>query len=133
MTLPRISYTEARRLVDIVIDEKGPEYVYTEETRYDDDGYEYTAPRYFHADGSPGCIVGHVLALRGIDPAGVSEGETPDCQPWTLTDTTQAFFRELQGQQDSGHPWGEARDVALASGDYAERNPLPTPRRPFTP
>lgn len=108
---------EARELLQRAVDEKGADYVYVPE----DGGLGKC--QYFHNEGGervPGCIIGHVLAYKGVtyDTLGgrflnrmsvtylASNGTVAD-----LSDTPHSVLsalRAAQDTQDDGATWSEA-------------------------
>lgn len=105
---------------------KGEDYVYT--TPEGDKGSEDYQPvcLYVHGD-QPGCIVGHVLHAAGVplDNLGRYEGDDATVAIRTLIDdetiasdlTVGRLLRAVQDRQDSGIPWGQAVQQALAEPD----------------
>lgn len=96
---------EAVQLVREVIAEKG------EETRA---GCTYAYP-----DGTPCCIVGHVLYRLGEDIAALPDiriGSKPSLMHIKSVDFTHAalaFLTHLQDEQDAGENWGTALESAF--------------------
>jgi hypothetical protein len=102
-------------------------------------GADYEYPRaggecfYFEPDGTPSCLIGNVLAQKGVkleDFVVIEDG-----QPWDLnsgesvfsldaygfiktTGETQDILTRAQRMQDDGYSWGEALDLATMGVDY---------------
>jgi hypothetical protein len=108
-----ISYDEALELLDRAVAERGEDYVY--------DG----ACEYFQcdADNQPGCIVGHVLAYKGMDPElldklGLNSTKlayvADKSEVLKLDIKTKVLLDEVQNRQDTGIPWGKAVSTSRA-------------------
>lgn len=131
------SAAEARELIRRAVREKGADYVYTE-TPGEDCHYFEDENRQTLVDGAdptqvkPGCIVGHVLAYKGFDPAADPDkarlienfdvfalaGVNPhgDVDPTRVVieaprEVVQ-MLKAAQNCQDEGHTWGEAERQA---------------------
>lgn len=144
--------TEARLLIRRAVREKGEDYIYAEvpgeDCHYFEDENKHTV-----ADGAeptkvkPGCIVGHILAYKGFDPAadpevarrienfdvyalaGVSPyggSVDPDRVVIEAPRDVVQMLKAAQNCQDDGHTWGEAArqaDTARLAWDQATRTP----------
>lgn len=109
-----------------VIAEKGEDYVYPRAGR----GSTGDGCRYFENDGSPSCIVGHLLAKRGVtydalltlkfgaemnestSASGLVGARVIDLDP-SQADLLREFLVDVQALQDMGVAWGKAFSVAL--------------------
>lgn len=114
-----ITAAEARELLTRAVEEMGAEYVYP------DPGH----CRYFNDDGTPSCLVGHVLAYKGV--AAVTFADRIDnettvdgLRSWMLTadDRTARALRAAQAKQDSGEDWGTALAAAVHLLEKADRS-----------
>lgn len=102
-----LTYKEAVELLDRAVAERGEDYVYPDEERtWVEDC------RYFF-DGHPSCIIGHVLAYKGIGAEQARDCEGTDAgvviskffEPET---DVKLLFLRAQGMQDRRYPWGHA-------------------------
>lgn len=104
--MAKLSKSEAQRLVHEII--KGKE------------DFVYLPPDaqcvYFY-EGAPSCLVGHVMAKRGIKPEEVTEHETPDAMSELFTKGAAEYLTAIQAHQDLQIPWGEAVAVAEREQD----------------
>lgn len=104
-----LDYDTALALLERAVAEKGADYAYPR---------SYCV--YFEPDGSPSCIVGHVLAYMGVTRRDVLDwNRSPVLTLCSLEVIeadylTQRLLVLTQMHQDSGTPWGEA--VAKAKG-----------------
>jgi hypothetical protein len=97
-------------VVRLVLEAKGPDYIYDPPPRYNADLGDFVRwPRYFNLDGQPEDIVGHVLAYHGYGPGDVVEYAAVDdrrfpYQPWFrgFDVLARALLVEIQRQQDLG-------------------------------
>lgn len=117
----QLSYESAQTLLRRAVMEKGADHRFEPEVPDEADSYYY-----FHPDtGQPGCIVGHVLAYRGITPEDLADANSGTgfgsllratkvvaCDPLART-----LLITAQDEQDAGYTWGEAVKIAV---DYAE-------------
>lgn len=110
MTSRYIGADEALAALEAVVAEGGEDYVYPDEEK-DHDGM----CRYVRKDGTPSCIVGHVVTL--LDPEllpllATKEGAAALSLgfPDKLHFTNQAaqVLDAAQQEQDNGKTWGEA-------------------------
>lgn len=128
----RLTRPLVRAALDRAVARKGVDYVYTEGL-YPDDNYVYV-----NSDGTPGCIVGHVLIDLGV-PADQFTGKMQGLFG-AMEDVNISQFDvikgaldiefadkkvlnaliEAQDKQDNGHPWGFARDRAVAILDRVD-------------
>ena len=111
-----ITAAEARELLTRAVEEKGADYVYPRSVD------EALGCAYFEDDGTPSCIVGHVLAYKGVT---LETLPLPDfdnnASVWALQrsgfleadDRASEALRRAQGRQDGGGDWGEALSIAL--------------------
>lgn len=98
-----ISLEEARVIMRSLVLAKGEDYVYPRANS--------GSCSYFEED-KPSCIVGHLLAVLGVDSDSVTEGESayalvPAHFPATA-DYVVEGLNEAQRVQDTGSTWGEA-------------------------
>lgn len=143
-----INYDEAARLLKEQVQKRGSDYVYTPVTVLDDEGYvEDESCMYFNPeDGSPSCIVGHVVAdlgltldtlvevaterYSGASAQYLNNGAIADTLTGALMETerldlyftpsAEKLLRRAQSNQDAGHSWGWAVQRALDSVDNEE-------------
>ena len=121
-----LTLSDAKAMIDEIISEKPVDYSYTEDPK--------TAERnagvvngdgpsngcfYAHADGSPGCIVGHVIHklkpefdLMSIETAFVAHALDRAGIEWDGPVIT--YLAEIQQRQDSGITWRNATDQVNA-------------------
>lgn len=109
-----ITRDEARALLAEVVAEKGGDYVYPRANMSDSDGNSALCV-YFEPDGSPSCIVGHLLARKGItlstlgdDSNQVGVSSLVDDGILACDKITADALYEAQASQDGGDTWGEA-------------------------
>lgn len=128
-SLVSLTLREAIDLTKRAIRAKGWDYVYP--------SWEEQNCLNFEEDGSPSCVVGHVLSYRGVTLQGLKlkdaewnctynyynqsgitsmRGEVVD-----VDDETEVFLNALQMSQDSGFTWGNAYITALREL-YSYRN-----------
>lgn len=107
----KLGYDEAIELLDRAVKEKGADYIY--EHRADEASED--ACLYFY-DGKPSCIVGHVLAYKGLT------GEQAELLDFEGTgifylqgngyldvdERTLKTLARAQQDQDHGNSWGVA-------------------------
>jgi len=104
---------EAKCLAQEVVTEAGEDFVYVRA-----DGY----CRYFAADRKPDCLIGRMLARKGLKAKDLNEKE----HGWYVRslrsealgvlecdDRTMDFLAFLQMYQDQGEPWGQVLRRAL--------------------
>lgn len=86
------------------------------------EGYVYEPDpfcMYFNPDGSPSCIVGHVLVRHGITALQVGTLNYSRAKRLSaegvldVDDRAENLLESVQGMQDKGIPWGEALTAAL--------------------
>jgi hypothetical protein len=110
VVLPKLSYDEALELLYRAIAEKGPDYVYEKTST----GLGSCA---YFIDNQPSCIVGHVLAYKGVKPEDLP-GRSNTAQIGALAvgeDSRTNYLLDMaQVYQDRGVPWGQAVENALA-------------------
>ena len=115
-----ITAAEARELLTRAVEEKGADYVYP---RVDNpDGCLY------FESNAPSCIVGHVLAYKGMEPfeddAEYNASTVHSLRHRMLfevdNDRTFEALRTAQTRQDSGSTWGDALRAALSVLDEAK-------------
>lgn len=121
--MPEIEITkdEARTLLAEVVAEKGRDYVYPRANSGD-------GCVYFESDGSPSCIVGHVLAKKGATLAQLEDlalnghaVETLFHEGIVLADhATRGALTRAQDIQDGGSTWGTALNAANHVFDHPE-------------
>jgi hypothetical protein len=94
----KLNYNEALELLNRVVEEKGADHVYQGKCVY------------FHG-GAPACIIGHVMAYKGITPDDL-EGNENSMAALMLDlgedQKTRILLSIVQSKQDGGIPWGEA-------------------------
>jgi len=110
-----LTYDEAVSLLERAVAEKGADYVYPR-------AHRLAGCVYFEEETkAPSCIVGHVLAYKGVDPEPFIEdvnlnGDTVDSllsddedPGFVNTDgRTKSLLSWVQHIQDNGKPWGDA-------------------------
>ena len=117
-----LTFDEAKQLVDRAIEEKGEGYVYEQ---VDVPAYTLETCAYFHPEtGQPSCIVGHVLAYKGVTAEQAAAGDWNTGvtarglkQNYDVLDadrSTLMFLDAVQESQDHGDTWGKARADALS-------------------
>lgn len=103
--------SEIRKLILKAIDEKGEDYVYPAELRE-----EFDTCLYFTPDGAPACIIGHVLAYKGIEATYDIEGQSAydvlrSCWPEPLPAAVLIAATQAQQTQDGGGTWADALET----------------------
>ncbi len=71
---------------------------------------------YFAEDGTPGCVIGNVLADAGYGPLDIEEDDSASALfEWNLNDTSGLgdFAQSIQKRADRGYTWGTALTLAL--------------------
>lgn len=114
-----LTYDETVKILREVVAEKGEDYVYPGAAKNDIPGARC---KYFENDGTPSCIVGHVLARYGLTLEELTDVHNAWTTPAKLLDlglisTTPRVIELLavaQGKQDFGSPWRVALDNALS-------------------
>lgn len=126
-----LNFDEAVTLAKRAIAEKGEDYVYSRTSLLFCNNFN-------EEDGSPSCIVGHILSYKGMawgalrnrqdahneqagngvfqaiyNSAGVSTLVNDEVIALDSS-KTEDFLSELQNLQDNGAPWGKALNAALA-------------------
>jgi hypothetical protein len=128
----KITKALVRAALDRAVARKGVNYVYTADIKPDD---QYV---YVNDDGTPGCIVGHVLLDLGVPASAFLHGSVPglfgtaerinvtrfgmmkDALPIEFADNRVLYaLTRAQELQDDGAAWGEARDAAVHVLDKA--------------
>lgn len=114
----KLDYNEALELLGRAVQEKGAEYFY-------EIGDTHSCGCVYFRDNKPACIVGHVLAYKGVKPedlrpeeneANVSAlGIGEDYRATALLDWAQAY-------QDRGVTWGEAVAKAIEQANSAHED-----------
>jgi hypothetical protein len=120
-----VTLDEAKQYLADAVQKKGPKYVY--QNVKGTNGHDTCA--YFDPETrAPSCIVGHVLASKGLtmdrlhgrernlytDVQGLIDGEILE-----VDNETQALLTIAQEKQDEGVPWGESVKDALSG--YEDR------------
>lgn len=115
MTIPVVikDLEEAKCLAQEVVTEAGEDFVYARAGGY---------CRYFAADRTPDCLIGRMLAKKGLKAKDLNEKE----HGWYVRslrsealgvlecdDRTMDFLAILQMYQDQGYSWGEVLQTAL--------------------
>lgn len=110
-----LSLAEARRDLERAVDELGSDHVYSKPslgTAPDD--VEDFACAYYEPDGSPSCIVGHVLSYHGVrfgwdDDANLaSVRDLAGDEQFVAPQTVVEYLTAAQITQDQGGTWGQA-------------------------
>lgn len=110
-----LTYDEAVDLLNRAVAEKGPDYVYP---RSLSDGLCV----YFEGS-APSCIVGHLLAYKGIDAEQVAVQNENGFDTLIGDDVigvdrkTECLLNVAQASQDSQMPWGDAVALAMWSAE----------------
>lgn len=125
MELEALTYDRTLGLLQEVVAENGADYVYTtdpktEEKRIAEEASD-RACFYGNVDGTPGCIVGHLIhklkpdfdlsrlggsgAISALEVAGYSAG--------SMFSKVSNLVLVVQRQQDGGRTWGEALTTAV--------------------
>jgi hypothetical protein len=117
-----ITLDEAKRLLSRAVEEKGDLYTYEQ---------VHNQCLYFNPETkAPSCLVGHVLAYKGItiDALNASEAnnstDVHDLVEAGVIRTdleTEHLLSTAQDQQDSGATWGRALKTALGGYEDAAR------------
>lgn len=108
-----LTYEEAVTLLDKAVEDKGADYVYPRhEGEEGSEAAEAGGCMYREDDGSPSCIVGHVIAYAGGDlrrvPEGLGAGHAVKLAGLSVDETTETLLIRAQMAQDSGASWGMA-------------------------
>lgn len=70
--------------------------------------------RYAEPDGTPSCVIGHVLADAGFEPPALSNVYAPLLfSDLNLPDAVGGLVGDIQGYADHGYTWGTALRLAL--------------------
>ena len=114
-----LTYDEALDLLNQAVDERGTDYIYNKPT-------DAKFCQYFHGQ-EPGCIVGWVLAKKGLTPddledvsqygqryADESALHLAEAGIFVADDRTVTLLERVQQLQDDGVQWGAAVADALA-------------------
>lgn len=124
-TKPVIDYAAAVELAQQQVDAKGENFVYQRVKSFGEDTRGrcvnwVEVPGETEDDEStlvPSCIMGHIYQVWDVlpevdqvDSVGIALHKL--LQKFTITDKAEAFFEELQGNQDIGMPWGRALEYA---------------------
>jgi hypothetical protein len=107
--LPKLEFNEALTLLRNAVEEKGKEYIYPD---WEGDCH------YFEGDGTPSCIVGYVLAAKGVTKADLVDDQNEDSVHElgiTADEKTETLLMGVQRWQDVGIPWGTALQKALGA------------------
>jgi hypothetical protein len=120
-----ITLDEAKTLLARAVEERGADYTYKMLTIELSPGRRESLCAYFDPDTKvPSCIVGQVLAYKGVsfDAMAVedvnvyaSAGALIDTNFIKANNETRALLEAVQSEQDSGMPWGQAVEEALAT------------------
>jgi hypothetical protein len=120
-----ITLDEAKALLARAVEERGADYQYKMITFEVEPGRRESLCAYFDpATKAPSCIVGQVLAYKGVtfdDMAAkdknvyASAGTLVDTKFIKADDETRALLESVQSEQDSGMPWGQAVEEALST------------------
>ncbi len=112
MAKRRITVASALESLEKARDSKPKGYRYNE---IDDDGVGTRKCRYFESDGSPSCIVGHVLADHGytFDPESFrNKVNVIGIRSIVITSDAVAYgLLDAQVTQDQGETWEQAVEV----------------------
>lgn len=114
-----ITYEVAKTLLERAVEEKGEDYVFRPRN---DNGYWYFNPE----DGTPGCIVGHVLHYKGITVEDIGElnvacgvGMLKDHGVIEADSQTMDLLENAQTEQDQGETWSNAVKDAVDFAEFA--------------
>jgi hypothetical protein len=119
-----LSLDEAKELLARAVQERGEDYTYKMLTIDDSALCAYFDP----ATKAPSCIVGQVLAYKGVTFDDMSsQDKNVYASAGTLIDTkfvkadneTRALLEIVQSEQDAGMPWGRAVEEALETYEEA--------------
>lgn len=119
------TYSKTVAIVREIVAEKPEGYKYTEDPKTAERQAQYlpseasgTGCYYAHADGSPGCIVGHFVHklnpdfdLKGYEFSGV-----PSILHYAgikVTGDAMQFLGDVQAYQDGGSTWKDAVEKAI--------------------
>jgi hypothetical protein len=123
----RMTYKNALELATQAVEEKGEDYVYTDERGVRADNldaiagcanWHYSNPDDSSSEKVVGCLVGNIMHRAGLNIFKYARGADASTlirtayTEVTVTDKAHTFLRELQSQQDSGRTWGEALEIA---------------------
>lgn len=121
MTQITLTYEEARALLERAVSGVGEEYVYG---RVPDELFPEGACAYFNpATEAPSCIVGHVLAYKGVTyedarkgrwNIGVNADSLVSSGMIKCDAETRDLLETVQCNQDGGLPWADAVRLAVA-------------------
>lgn len=103
----KLSYDEALELLNKAVEDKGEDYIYLPPGR---DGCVY------FNKGKPSCIVGHVLAAKGVKSTDLNSAYNGSgVTTLDIAEDERASLLLIQAQltQDGGEPWGEAVKTAV--------------------
>jgi hypothetical protein len=114
-----ITLDEAKELLARAVKEKGDNFVYQPIRTSGHPQCAYFTPE----DGAPSCLVGHVLAYKGLTHedldatnSGVTEVQDLVEEGHIRVDNeTLALLTVAQVEQDQGQTWGRAVEEALAT------------------
>lgn len=121
-----VTFEKAVEDTRALIEEKGRDYVYTTDPKTVETrnikgrGYNDSMCYYVHYDGTPGCIIGHLLLLWRDNPVFIEKNNYDkqlEKNHIEVNNKTRLFLQNLQFEQDDDKTWGEAFDTALAECD----------------
>lgn len=108
-----IEFDEAIALLKRAVEEKGADYQYLAPPASPEKGTNGTCV-YFY-DGKPSCIVGHVLAYKGMtaeeigdNNAGSGVYSLSQLGIIEVDEVTREFLVQVQQEQDLGVTWGDS-------------------------
>jgi hypothetical protein len=125
-----ITKAEAEELLARAVKERGKRHVYRHPVV---PGYGELCVYFNPEDGAPSCIVGHVLAYKGLSLDSLVQGDINlntyaavgtliDLDVIKVDSETQALLEIAQSEQDSGMPWGRAvKEARETCGTRAEQ------------
>ncbi len=122
-----VTYEKALELATQAVEEKGEDYVYTDERGVRAGSLDAIAGctnwHYSNPDDSSSgkvvsCLVGNIMHRAGLNIFKYANGADVGTllraayAEVTVTHKAHEFLRELQSRQDSGRTWGEALEIA---------------------
>jgi hypothetical protein len=112
-----LTYDEVVELLERAVAERGEDYVYPKEDMCPE--FALNSVCQYFVGSRPSCIIGQVLAYKGITAEQVTEfegrgGPAVVQRFFDIDDSTQVLIYEVQSRQDDGLPWGEALANARA-------------------
>jgi hypothetical protein len=111
-----LGYDEALTWLERIVQEKGADYVYSEDKRVGRTEASKSCANWDN-DGQPSCIVGH-LAIQGgyVQPNSYDQfsaaGTLFHSNGIELDEKASILLYEVQRQQDMSIPWGQSLELA---------------------